>query len=104
MFLQNHAFEIVSHLNINSVRLFALSAMDPNDMYRKVLYKYILFYGRCTGHHIADRTFKPNIITYISHLFWNSAILLALYTLATGVREMALTNLFFTLLGTQVFR
>lgn len=77
--------------------------MDPHKVYRKVVYEYIESHARCIGHHVTDLHFKTNARTYISLALWNSAIIMALYTASTGDPEVALTNLFFALLGTQVF-
>lgn len=78
--------------------------MDPHTVYDLVLYKYVTIYAKAMGHQITNRKFKPSYITWTNLALWNSAILLALYTAFTGTREVSLTNLYFALLGSQVFR
>lgn len=77
--------------------------MDPHTVYRKVIYSYVRFHKVCVGHHMIDRSFKPNLLTHFCVGLWASATMSAFYTAITGTREVSLTNLFLTLLGSQVY-
>lgn len=74
--------------------------MDSYEVFRTIVYKYVVIHAKIVGHH--PFVSKPTYATYMALFIWYSYLVVAVYTIFTSDRGIAILNVFFFLLVSQV--